>query len=372
MLKAAIIGCGKVADAHAEQIRRIPGCELVAACDRELLMAQQLADRFPIRSAYSDAAEMLEKAKPDVVHITTPPASHLPLSRLCLEAGCHAYIEKPFALDAAETAGILRLAREKGLKVVAGHNHQFTPAMRRMRALVAAGYLGGAPLHIETYYGYELARSGYAGALLGDAAHWVRRLPGGLLQNIISHAVAPIAEYCPDDQPRVTALGFTSPLLRAAGEEEIVDELRVIVSSAATTAYLTFSSQMRPSLHAVRLYGPKNGLVVDQDQQTVLRLPGVHRKSYLEKFISPVATGRQHFTGAAANVRRFLRHELHMSGDTYFLIRAFYQAIEAGQPSPISDREILLTAQIMDDIFSQLAAQRSAAAAPANAVAALG
>ena len=35
MLKVAIIGCGKVADQHAEQIFRIPGCKIIAVCDRE-------------------------------------------------------------------------------------------------------------------------------------------------------------------------------------------------------------------------------------------------------------------------------------------------------------------------------------------------
>jgi predicted dehydrogenase len=45
-LRVAIVGCGKIADAHAEQIRRIKGCEIVGVCDREELMARQLAERF--------------------------------------------------------------------------------------------------------------------------------------------------------------------------------------------------------------------------------------------------------------------------------------------------------------------------------------
>ncbi|MGH9470554.1 MAG: Gfo/Idh/MocA family oxidoreductase, partial [Terriglobia bacterium] len=48
MLKAAIVGCGKIADDHASQMRRIKGCEIVGACDREPLMARQLAERFGI------------------------------------------------------------------------------------------------------------------------------------------------------------------------------------------------------------------------------------------------------------------------------------------------------------------------------------
>ena len=42
MLKVAVIGCGRIADAHVSQIQRIQGCEIVGVCDRELLMAEQL------------------------------------------------------------------------------------------------------------------------------------------------------------------------------------------------------------------------------------------------------------------------------------------------------------------------------------------
>ena len=62
----------------------------------------------------------------------------------------------------------------------------------------------------------------------------------------------------------------SSPFLKSMGESEIIDELRVIISEEErTTAYFTFSSQMRPSLHQFRIYGPKNGLILDQDQETL-------------------------------------------------------------------------------------------------------
>src|SRR4029079_7044998 len=89
MLRIGIVGCGKIADAHASQIQRIAGCEIVGVCDREPLMAKQLFGRFPIRRCYGDLDEMLAEARPDVVHITTPPQSHYDLARRCLEAGAH-------------------------------------------------------------------------------------------------------------------------------------------------------------------------------------------------------------------------------------------------------------------------------------------
>jgi predicted dehydrogenase len=98
MLRVAIVGCGKIADSHADQIRRIPGCEIVGVCDREPLMAKQLYERFPIKKYFSDLGQLLAEARPDVVHITTPPESHFGIAKLCLESGCHVYVEKPFTL----------------------------------------------------------------------------------------------------------------------------------------------------------------------------------------------------------------------------------------------------------------------------------
>ena len=160
---------------------------------------------------------------------------------------------------------------------------------------------------MESTYCYDLGNAAYARALLGDRQHWVRRLPGKLLQNIISHGIARIAEFLTGDDVRVIAHGFTSPLLKGIGENEIVDELRVIISdSKQTTAYFTFSSQMRPSLHEFRIFGPKNGLILDQDHEIVLRLRGAKFKSYADYFIPPVLFARQHLSNLVRNTKLFL------------------------------------------------------------------
>lgn len=359
MLRIAIVGCGKIADAHAAQIRRIDGCEIVGVCDREPLMAQQLYERFPVRAWFSDMSEMLTDTRPDVVHITTPPDSHFDLARLCLDHGCHVYVEKPFTLHAEEAEALIAFANEKALKLTAGHDDQFSHVARRMRSLVQSGYLGGRPVHLESTYGYDLG-DGYAKALLGDRHHWIRRLPGKLLHNIISHGVARIAEFLSGDRPDVIAHGFVSPRLRKMGEREIVDELRVMIDDGgSTTAYFTFSSQMRPTIHQFRLYGPKNGLVLDQDHETLIRVRGARYKSYGEKFIPPVALAEQYLGNLMTNVQTFLARDFHMKSGMKYLIESFYRSITDGTPVPIPYREILLTGRIMDAIFEQVEAERS-------------
>ena len=264
-------------------------------------------------------------------------------------------MEKPFTLYEHEAQTLIGLAQNGGLKITAGHDDQFAHVARRMRTLVDSGYLGGTPVHMESYYCYELGRSGYAGAILGDERHWVRRLPGRLLHNIISHGIARIAEFLTTESPQVISYGFTSPFLTGLGERDIVDELRVmIIEEERSTAYFTFSSQMRPSLHQFRIYGPKNGLVLDQDQETLVRLRGVRYKSYLEKFVPPLAFAKQQVGNVVTNLNRFLAKDFQMKSGMKYLIESFYHSIVEETPVPIPYREILVTARIMDAIFAQL------------------
>src|SRR6478752_6669241 len=86
-LKVAIVGCGKIADGQFEEIAKMPDlARVVAVCDREGLMAEQMSMRYGIPAFYDDFARLLRVERPDVVHITTPPSSHLPLARMEVRA----------------------------------------------------------------------------------------------------------------------------------------------------------------------------------------------------------------------------------------------------------------------------------------------
>jgi predicted dehydrogenase len=355
MIKVGIIGCGKIADAHAEQIQRIAGAEIIGACDKEELMARQMYERFDIRNYYSNVSEFLEAARPDVVHITTPPQSHFELGKLCLEAGCHVYIEKPFTVNLKEAVELIDFAAEKHKKITVGHDYQFTHAKRRMRELIKNGYLGGPPVHMESYHCYELGTESYARALLGDKKHWVRMLPGTLMHNNISHGICSIAEYLASDNLRIIAHGYTSPFLRSMKENDIIDEARVIITeNQSKSAYFTFSTQMRPVLHQFRVYGQKNMLVVDHDQQTCIKISGAKHKSYLEKFVPHILFAIQYAGNSLCNIGLFLKTDFHMKSGMKYLIESFYRSILEDTPLPIPYREILVTSKIMDEIFTQL------------------
>src|SRR5262249_13090439 len=152
----------------------------------------------------------------------------------------------------------------KNLRLTAGHNVQFSPEMMRMRELVSSGVIGTGPVHVESIFSYHLGDLSYVRAVLGDDSHWVRRLPGQLLQHAISHGVAKIAQFFDSSDVTVVAHGFTSPVLAQTGETEIIDELRVLISDRQNrTAYFTFTTQLNPPVQELRVFGTKGAIIVD-------------------------------------------------------------------------------------------------------------
>ncbi|HEV3004227.1 MAG TPA: Gfo/Idh/MocA family oxidoreductase, partial [Pirellulales bacterium] len=109
-IKVALVGCGQIADAHLQEIRKIAGARLVAVCDRYIDLARQAAQRYEVPHAFDDLERMIETAKPDVLHVTTPPQTHCAIALQALSAGVHVYVEKPFAIDAAEAQSMVDAA----------------------------------------------------------------------------------------------------------------------------------------------------------------------------------------------------------------------------------------------------------------------
>jgi hypothetical protein len=111
---------------------------------------------------------------------------------------------------------------------------------------------------------------------------------------------------------------------------------------------------MRPALKHFRAYGHKNALIVDHDQQLLIKLQGAKHKSYLEKVVPQLDYAMQMTSNAFSNIASFLRNDFHMKSGMKFLIEAFYRSIKNEASPPIPYREIILTARIMDRIFSQI------------------
>lgn len=353
-LRVAIVGCGKIADGHVEEIAKMPElASVVAVCDREPLMAEQLAWRYGLARHYADYEELLAREKPEVVHITTPPQSHLALATRAVDAGAHVYVEKPLTPTYADSVKLVEHAERAGRHLTVGYTYLFDPPAVAMRQLLAEGVLG-APVHVESTYGYDLSGS-YGQALLADSGHWVHSLPGGLIQNNVDHVLNKMVEFLDDDQPSVAVEAWTRRKQRFGDSRDLLqDELRVLVRARDVSAYGTFSSHARPVMHAQRVYGTLGTAHLDYVGRTVTLEPAPSLPGALGRLLPAFSSANQYARAGLGNVWRFARSDFHFFAGLNRLFRLFYGSIVDGTPLPISRRDIIRVSWLIEEVVTRL------------------
>lgn len=360
-LKVALVGCGKTAEMHVSGIQRAATmAQLVAVCDIEPLMAEQLALRHHIPNHYIDFDELLTRERPDVVHIVTPPQSHLPLAIKALSFGAHLVLEKPLGMDLSETRRIISAAEDRSRKLTVAYTYYFDPAARMLRQLVREGVMGEAT-HLESFFGYDL-RGPYGTPVLADPYHWVHSLPGKLFQNVLDHLVNKITEFMPDEKPLIQAHFWKTSNSASNFVDhgtDFADEVRVVIAGERQSAYLTFSSNSRPVRHLLLFHGTKNTAELDFECSTITLwrqpvLPGV-----LGRLATPFREGWQYIGEGGRNVMRFMQSDYQYFSAFHYLLTSFYESIISGLPIPIPYSEIMRNASYMDQILQQMNCEKA-------------
>jgi predicted dehydrogenase len=141
--KAALIGTGGIANAHAAAIRTLDDrVDLAAAVDIDAAKLADFCDRHDIANAYTDIAEMLDAHRPDYVHICTPPATHCDLILQCLEAGAWVLCEKPLCASLAEMDRIEAAEQTTGRYVSSIFQRRYGAGAHQLKQMIADGALG--------------------------------------------------------------------------------------------------------------------------------------------------------------------------------------------------------------------------------------
>ena len=183
-IKAAVVGAGLIAGKkHIPAfIKHRNKVDLVALCDLNTEGARKLAAEFGIPRIYTDLHEMIEKERPQLVDICTPPQTHMKLSIEAMKGGCNVLIEKPMALTVAECDSIVEASRENGVKVCVGHSDLFYYPFMEARELVAAGAIGD-------FRGMRVFLSTPTNYMTSQQDHWAHKLPGGVIGETGPHVV---------------------------------------------------------------------------------------------------------------------------------------------------------------------------------------
>jgi predicted dehydrogenase len=351
-LRAAIVGCGKIADAHAEQIRALGRAELVAVCDREPLMAEQLSLRFGEPAQYTDLGTLLTQQRIDVLHVATPPGAHLPIARQAFAAGCHVFMEKPFAPTAPEAAEILKLAAQAGRQIGVNYLYNFETPGLQLEQLLAAQALGD-PVHFDVAYGYNLAGD-YGVAVMADPAHWVHSLPGKLFHNVLDHVLAKVVAHLGDD----FALELQAFRRRPASGNPVLDalddELRLLIRSGDVTVSALVSAHGRPVAHSLKVIGTRDSVELDYACRTLVRSARQSQPSAVGRLFPPWLQALRFAGNGARNALGFARSRFHFFEGMRVLLGRFYDAVEGRGPAPVAPAEILRVCRIIDAIVAKL------------------
>jgi len=141
-LKLGIVGVGHLGAIHAKLASEIENIELVGVFDLDQSRCQEVARCYGCR-AYASLDSLLQAV--EAVSIVVPTEAHFQTAAQALEAGCHAFIEKPITAQVHEGKRLVDLAAERGRILQIGHIERFNPAY-----LALAG-IELSPMFIESH-----------------------------------------------------------------------------------------------------------------------------------------------------------------------------------------------------------------------------
>ena len=140
-LRAGVVGLGAMGRNHVRVYCEMPDVELTAVADPEP-DALRRATSNRAAHGYADPFRMFAEEELDIVSIVAPTSLHRDLTLAALERGANVLVEKPIAADRGEAEAMIAAAERAGRLLTVGHIERFNPAIRELRARLAAGELG--------------------------------------------------------------------------------------------------------------------------------------------------------------------------------------------------------------------------------------
>lgn len=139
-MRFALIGCGRIANRHAEHISNL--AQLTAVCDIDKSKADELAEQHGAK-AYYDINDLLSNEKDvDVVSICTPNGLHAQHSIAALKAGFHVLCEKPLATNVHDCGEMIKTAEMCNRRLFAIKQNRFNPPVAAVKKAIDEGRLG--------------------------------------------------------------------------------------------------------------------------------------------------------------------------------------------------------------------------------------
>ncbi|CAN5596319.1 N/A [soil metagenome] len=320
--KILIVGAGLMGRWHAFSAIR-SGAMITAIVDPNIERAQALQREFGAQRAFKSLDQCLDKSESNIAHICTPAQNHLEAIELCLAHKHHVLAEKPLLSTFAETQKILAQANESGLKLTPVHQMPF----QRGASKLAEDYSNLGKL-------VRLSHTAFTSG--GEGKSEAERLD--VLLEILPHPISLFFRFFGD---KLTADQFQV-------RRYLDGELEIDGVLDDTLLRISVSLRGRPTRNELTVTGDKGSAHIDLFHGFATYESGeVSKRS---KILKPFRFGSNLVLDASRNlIQRSASNEVAYPG-LRSLIRQFYRSALDGKPAPISEREILLCAEVADKV----------------------
>jgi predicted dehydrogenase len=328
-MKTCVVGAGHISQQHLACLRTLPGVEVVGVCDLSPALAEAVAERFGVGAWYTDHRKMLSEQEPDVVHIGTPPSTHHALTVDALEAGAHAFVEKPIATQLDDWASMRELAEDRGLLLIEDHNYLFNETIERIKRWIASGELGSV-VHVDVTIHLDILGEG-SRMVDPNLPHPSLSLPGGVIAEFLTH-MAYLSHAFVGEHRSVRTLWSK----RTQNTPLPSDEFRALIDAEGGTATLCFSAHAQPDCFLVQVQGTRMRAEAHLFEPRLVseRLLGDPRP--LLPLRNGLRRSLEELRGGVGSLWRKLGGGPGAYEGQWELLRRTYESLQRGGPPPIS------------------------------------
>jgi len=343
VIQSAVIGAGLIAQQHLACVSKLPGVRLAGVCDLSRALAESAAERFGAGAWFTDHQRMLAEMQLDIVHITTPPASHFPLAQDCLNAGVHVFVEKPATARFEEFIALRTLAQAKRKWLIEDYNFLYSAAVRRLLDAAQKSALGEV-VHVDVILCLDVAEKGNPFAD-PNLRHSALDLEGGVIADFLPHLASLAYSLCGPVRSVRTVWEK-----RAQRSPLPYDEFRGVLRGERATGALLFSAHSQPNLFRLTVFGSHARATADiyEDRFTCASMRPVPRA--LITFYNALEEAKV----IRHSAWKLLWQKLGSGPGTYqgmwTLIRRVYEAVASGAPPPISLEDTFEVNRLVDEL----------------------
>ncbi len=314
----AIIGCGRIAKRHAEQIVR-HGL-LVAVCDVAEDRAKEFAEQYACNHYTSLELLLLSERNMDVLVVCTPNGLHTAHSIAGLQAGKHILCEKPLAISSQDAKRMISTAEQYDRKLFVVKQNRYNPPVLAVKTLLDQDALGNiCSFQINCFWNRPEAY--YTNSWRGT-----KKLDGGTLYTQFSHFID-LLYWLLGDVKDITAIArnFEHPIIEIEDTGVVLLEM---LNGAVGTLNYTVNSFAQNMEGSFTIFGEKGTVKIGGQYLNELEYQSVKNTDFIQVAAGNGANNYGFYHGSMSNHDKVYENLINALADNNFELASAYEGLK--------------------------------------------